>query len=89
VKGDWDKTISARYGHKSVFILPSTIFIFGGINELGQVSKDMYIYKISDSKFYPLKKKFQIQGGLPKERAHYSMIHIANGLIALYGGIDS
>ena len=88
VKGAVDTKMSARYGHKSVLIHPHYVFIFGGINSQGQYLNDMYLFCINEERFIPIKQKFSIPVSFPEPRAHFSMVHIGNGIVALYGGED-
>lgn len=50
---------------------------------------DMYLFSIPEEKFYVLKQKFTISGDFPEARAHFSMIHIGDGIVSLFGGQDA
>lgn len=49
----------------------------------------MYLFAIDEEKFYSLKRKLNLAVlNFPEARAHFSMIHIGDGIVALYGGLD-
>ena len=83
--------MTARFGHKSVLIYPSSIFIFGGMNERYETTNDMLLFSIPEEKLYNVKRKYSISNlalSIPEARSFYSMAYYGNNLIILYGGVD-
>ena len=84
--------MSPSYGHKSLFIYPSSIFIFGGKTEKNENTNEMTLFALNEEKIYSIKRKLSLSSlasGIPDARAFFSMTYLGYNLIALYGGMDS
>jgi serine/threonine protein kinase/ankyrin repeat protein len=72
-----------RSGHKMVRYGTSTVYIFGGIDDQGNYSNELYVF---DANQNPVEMKWiKTTGEVPDVRAFHSM-DVINGLIWIYGG---
>ncbi len=62
------------------------------MNDKLKINDETFLLNLKEEKVYVVKRKFSIagiSGGIPDPRYFFSMYHISNGFIVLYGGIDA